>query len=429
MCLFQMNKSNGKPKLAVLFHRLGPYHHARLAAVAVGRDSMEVGKFSLVTVQGCSMDRIYAWDKVSDSEDFPVDTLFQNGALDDQPKGEVLRRMTESLNKINPAVVVVPGWTDSMALAALMWCGTNQVPAVCMSESTEWDSERTSWREAVKRRIVGLCSAALVGGRPHKDYMVKLGMPPERIFSGYDAVDNDYFAEKAGESRKLRTEIRKEHDLPENYFLASARFVEQKNLPRLLEAYAFYRKKSQAGKPPSIPWDLVLLGDGPLRPELCRLISDLQLGACVHLPGFKQYHELPVYYGLASAFVHASTMEPWGLVVNEAMASGLPLLVSNRCGCARDLVHEGVNGFTFDPDNVEQIAEAMFRMAHGAIGEIDLKRMSDASREIIKAWGPERFAQGIHSAVEVALKHPCPQIGLLDRVLLRGLLYKSASAL
>ena len=120
-------------------------------------------------------------------------------------------------------------------------------------------------------------------------------------------------------------------------------------------------RASELCPPPSAPWSLVLLGDGPLKSDLCRLISDLRLDACVHLPGFKQYHELPVYYGLASAFVHASTTEQWGLVVNEAMASGLPVLVSNRCGCAQDLVKEGVNGFTFDPCNVEQLAQLMLK--------------------------------------------------------------------
>jgi len=395
-----MNR-NGKPKLAVLFHRLGPYHHARLAAAAMKRDSTEEGKFSLVTVQGCSMDKTYAWDKVSAAEHFSVDTLFQEGDSDDQPRGEVLRRMTDTLNQIKPAIVVVPGWTDSMALSALAWCGSNQVPAVCMSESTEWDLKRSSWREAVKRRIVGLCSAALVGGRPHKDYMVKLGMDPDRIFSGYDAVDNHYFAEKAEEGRKEKTVNRKQLALPENYFLASARFVEQKNLPRLLEAYALYRKKSQTGSSLSTVWDLVLLGDGPLRPELCRLISELQLGACVHLPGFKQYHELPVYYALAGAFVHASTMEPWGLVVNEAMASGLPVLVSNRCGCAADLVQEGKNGFTFDPGQAEQLAALMLRIS---ASDFPLANFADESRRIIADWGTERFAAGLKAAADKAVQ-------------------------
>jgi glycosyltransferase involved in cell wall biosynthesis len=416
--------SNGRPKLAVLFHRLGPYHHARLASVTAQRDLTEENRFSLVTVQGCSMDRIYAWDKVNASEHFTVVTLFQDGDSNDHPKGEVLRRMTNTLSQINPAIVVVPGWTDSIALTALLWCGSNQVPAICMSESTEWDAKRSSWREAVKRRIVGLCSAALVGGRPHKEYIVKLGMPAERVFAGYDAVDNRYFTDKAEEARKQKIETRKKHHLPENYFLASARFVEQKNLPRLLEAYALYRKQSLSGNPTSSAWDLVLLGDGPLRAELCRLISALRLGDCVHLPGFKQYGELPVYYGLAGAFVHASTMEPWGLVVNEAMASGLPVLVSNRCGCAPDLVQEGVNGFTFDPSNAAQMAEMMLRLASISGGENTLERMGEASRQIIGAWGPERFAQGLLSAAETALKHPGPRLELLDRVLLRGLMCK-----
>src|SRR5208337_5127598 len=84
-----------------------------------------------------------------------------------------------------------------------------------------------------------------------------------------------------------------------------------------------------------------------------------------HLPGFKQYEELPAYYGLAGAFVHASTAEQWGLVANEAMASGLPVLVSNRCGCATELVEEGRNGFAFDPENVEQLAGFMRRLGCG----------------------------------------------------------------
>src|SRR5207244_4064698 len=102
-----------------------------------------------------------------------------------------------------------------------------------------------------------------------------------------------------------------------------------KNLPRLLEAFAGYRRL--AG---DAAWELVLLGDGPLRPELVALLKDLELDGHVLLPGFKQYDELPAYYGLAGAFIHASTTEQWGLVVNEAMASGLPVLVSDRCGCA-----------------------------------------------------------------------------------------------
>jgi glycosyltransferase involved in cell wall biosynthesis len=123
----------------------------------------------------------------------------------------------------------------------------------------------------------------------------------------------------------------------------------------------------------------------------------------VLLPGFKQYPDLRAYYGLASAFVHASTTEPWGLVVNEAMASGLPVLVSNRCGCAPDLVRDGVNGFTFDPGNVEQLAHLMLKVS---TLNYQLSTFSVASRRIVASWGADRFASGLHQAAEAALGAP-----------------------
>ncbi len=82
------------------------------------------------------------------------------------------------------------------------------------------------------------------------------------------------------------------------------------------------------------------------------------MSTCI-LPGFKPYDELPVYYALANAFVHASTSEQWGLVVNEAIATGLPVIVSNRCGCAPELVNG--NGFTFDPTNEDELTDAAVR--------------------------------------------------------------------
>jgi 1,2-diacylglycerol 3-alpha-glucosyltransferase len=120
----------------------------------------------------------------------------------------------------------------------------------------------------------------------------------------------------------------------------------------------------------------------------------------VLLPGFKQYSELPVYYGLASAFVHASTSEPWGLVVNEAMASGLPVLVSNQCGCAPDLVREDRNGFTFDPCSVQQLTELMLRF-------LDNKSlnttMGNESFKIISDWDLSRFSNSFRTAAETAV--------------------------
>jgi glycosyltransferase involved in cell wall biosynthesis len=212
--------------------------------------------------------------------------------------------------------------------------------------------------------------------------------------------------------------------LPGHFFLASARFVEKKNLPRLLQAYARYRElalPSDLRPLTSAPWSLVLLGDGPLKADLCHLIAKLSLQDSVLLPGFKQYDELPSYYAQAQAFIHASTTEQWGLVVNEAMASGLPVLVSNRCGCAHDLVQDGVNGFTFDPRDVEQMAQLMLKIS---AFNFPLSEFGAASRKIISEFGPDRFASGLQQAVATALRAPPPKPTIIDRLLLRLLLLR-----
>jgi glycosyltransferase involved in cell wall biosynthesis len=87
-------------------------------------------------------------------------------------------------------------------------------------------------------------------------------------------------------------------------------------------------------------------------------------------------------------------------VVNEAMASGLPVLISERCGCAPDLVRDSENGYVFDPDNIEQLTELMYRLSFGST---DLVAMGQASRARISQWGPERFAEGMYRALQAAL--------------------------
>jgi glycosyltransferase involved in cell wall biosynthesis len=290
------------------------------------------------------------------------------------------------------------------------------IPMVVMSESARGDEPRTLWKEIIKRRIVDLYAAALVGGQRHVEYLVELGMPRERIFTGYDVVDNAYFEQRAREIRNANPlqadETRKKHALPENYFLASARFIQKKNLPILIRAYAEYRQRSEVAG--NAPWDLVLLGDGPMRDTLNTQLSTLNLHAHVHLPGFKPYDELPVYYGLARAFVHASTTEQWGLVVNEAVASGLPVIVSDRCGCVPELVQD--NGFTFDPANESECAEWLLQMA--SLSGDERRRLGDASYRIAANFTPDRFGEGLEQAAAVALKLPQKKPGVIDRALL-----------
>jgi glycosyltransferase involved in cell wall biosynthesis len=249
-----------------------------------------------------------------------------------------------------------------------------------------------------------------------------LGIAPENIFLGYDAVDNRYFSERTAEIRFRAGEFRGRINLPQNYFLASARFVEKKNLSRLIQAYADYRQQSglaSNGERVGEPWDLVLLGDGPLREAISQQIKESGLTRHVVMPGFKQYDELPVYYALARAFIHASTTEQWGLVVNEAMASGLPVLVSNRCGCSVDLIQEGVTGYSFDPHNEKQMADLMLRLT---MKSIDLPKMGQAAEKWVAEWGVERFGKGLQQAAESGMKVPRQKPSLIDWLQIKLLL-------
>lgn len=397
-------------RVAVLFQRFGPYHHARLNAA--GR------LFPLWGLETCAEEDTYAWDKVEGAESFHRVTLTERHVGDQRWKQELHRKMWQALDTVKPKVVVVPGWASADAFSALSWCAAHDTAAVMMSESTAWDERRASWKEWVKGRIVKLCRAGFAGGTPHAAYLAQLGMPRDRIFLGYDSVDNEYFYRRANEVRAAAAAIRQSRRLPLKFFLACARFVEKKNLFGLLHSFARYRQEAKAAGRTEI-WDLVLLGDGVLRPALVDLGTRLGLNSHLHLPGFKQYDELPEYFGLAQAFVHASTTEQWGLVVNEAMASALPVLVSNRCGCAPDLVCEDLNGFTFSPEDPDAVGRLMFRVS--AV-DFPLGRFGAESWRLIGKWGPDRFADGLRGAVTSALQSSARPAGIFDRLLLNLLL-------
>lgn len=387
---------------------------ARLAAAA--------RHCELTAIELSSETSEYAWDKIPDGKEFKRLTLFRDEDSRASAAKEVSRRLDSTLTQCKPDLVAIPGWSDKGALAALAWCAEQRVPTILMSESTADDERRLPWREMIKRRVVRFFSTALVGGQRHADYLAALGMSRDRVFTGYDVVDNGYFAQSAKEVRSQEAEVRKRYELPEKYFFASGRFIEKKNLFTLIRAYAAYCERSPLVTSHSSPWRLVLLGDGPLRADLCRLISELGLQNSVLLPGFKQYEELPAYYALANAFVHASTTEQWGLVVNEAMASGLPVIVSNRCGCVPELVHENVNGFTFDPYDTDQLAKLLTRV--GSLPRDEWERLSSSSRSIAFQHGPERFGEGLRNAVEAALESPRTRATLPERILIKALLYR-----
>lgn len=376
-------------KIVVIWARFGPYHLARLKAA--GRRFASEG-LRVVGLEVARNDNTYAWRVTEGAEAFERMTVCSNNYDALSPR-YIKRAVIEALDQIDPIAVATAGWSPPEATGGLHWCRQNGRAAVVMSESKQDDMPRFWWKELVKRLVVRRFDAALVGGAPHAQYVKALGISPDRVFMGYDVVDNDYFGDASRAARADEVRLRRSLNLPQRFFLCVGRFVAKKNLRRLLKAYATYRDACRT------PWGLVLCGDGELGSELREFA--MQLGSeGVIWPGFAQVDELPRFYGLASAFVLPSTTEQWGLVVNEAMASGLPVLVSNTAGCRYDLVEDGINGLLFDPFDEHDIARAMLKMTARSDAEQDA--MSSASRRIIARWGPERFADGLWQATCVS---------------------------
>lgn len=398
-------------KIAILFDNLGPYHIARLTALG--------NRCNLLVVEQSATSTEYAWDSIGNVP-FRRLTLYRD-AISSQKSSikEVCQLISRALSEFHPDVVVVPGWATNQAIAAVIWATKNNVPVIVMSDSQEIDFPRKFSSEWIKRRYISLCSGAFVAGTPHLDYLVKLGMHPSLIRLGYDVVDNDYFRVGASSARKIAPALRKKLGLPSHYFLTSARFIDKKNLTRLIEAFSSFKQLTRKKLALSDDWHLVIIGDGPLRSELEQKIAALNLGSFVLMPGFKQYPELPVYYALAEAFILPSTTEQWGLVVNEAMASGLPVLVSSRCGSTHNLVQEGVNGYAFNPYDLGALTCLMVELAHDGHRRFE---MGQNSLEIIKEWSPQVFATTLVELAKLVRTATKSMPSWFDQLLLKVML-------
>ncbi|WP_169976456.1 glycosyltransferase [Tautonia rosea] len=381
-------------KLAISFTNLGPYHLARLRAAAA---QLATRGGRLIAIETAGIERRYPWQAEHRDELFDRMVLFPGKVLEDLTDQDCALAMEEALDRHHPDAVAVSGYVRPEVMAAARWARRMGRPSILMSESQEIDRPRQWWKEAIKRRRLRVFDAALVGGASHRSYLETLGIPRDRIAMGYNAVDNAAFANRA-EGTRRSAEGR--NGVPERpYFLSVCRFAEEKNLPALIEAYGVYRQRVGRAN----AWDLVLCGGGPQELTVQRVITRSGGGQGIHRPGFLQEEELAPWYAFASCFVLASVSEPWGLVVNEAAACGLPLLVSDRVGAAGTLVPEpaGTTGLQFDPTQVEAIADALAWMASRSPEERE--SMGQRAAEIVGQWGPERFGTGLLEALDRAV--------------------------
>lgn len=335
----------------------------------------------------------YPWRPDKDDLGFPRRTIFPGEIVEAIPWRRQSAAVTAALEEIRPTVIVVGSYSEPAMIAAARWAWKRRIPTVLRSVSTYHDKARRGWTEILKSRLVRRYTTVAVTGERAEEYALRLGVRRECVFRSGNMVDNERYTTCADHVRRNESRERQRLGLPTRYFLTVSRLAPEKNLLVLLKAFSQYR---QCGG----RWDIVLVGSGPQERQLRETVRANGIPG-VHFVAWKQYDALPPYYALASCLVLASVSEPWGLVVNEAMACGLPVLVSERCGCVPELCREGENGYRFAPDSTDGLAELMVRMSSD--GE-QLSAFGEASRRIIASFTPQIWAEKFKTSILAAMK-------------------------
>ena len=291
-------------------------------------------------------------------------------------------------------LVWVHGYATVNAMHAMLAAKLLGLPVLIRSDSWLGDRERSGWKLAAKagyfRLLRSLVSGVLTVGEANAEYWTHhLGSGIPQFRMPY-AVDNNYFAHKTLEAAPRRAELQAELSIPDGapVILFASKLQRRKHADHLLEAYL----RLTPGANGSMPY-LVIVGEGEQRAELEARVAEAGC-TTVRFAGFRNQSELPRFFDLASIFVLPSRHEPWGLVVNEAMAAGLPVIVSSDVGCAPDLVQNGVTGMVYPVGNIEALHRALeMLLVPGAAST-----MGHAAREYISRFNYEGDVEALRSA-------------------------------
>jgi glycosyltransferase involved in cell wall biosynthesis len=297
------------------------------------------------------------------------------------------RGLISALSQAAPDVIVCGGYNYVASWQAMSWARRNQVPFLLWIESTGRDQRSARAPvEFLKRKFVEGCDGFIVPGESSREYVCSYGISDGMICTAPNAVANDIFDRHGRNAIANAVRERQRFRLPQRFLLFAGRFVPEKGIYELMEAYESLDAATRSEV------SLVMVGDGPLRQEL---ESKAQINPGLQVRGFIQRDELATYYALSEMFVLPTHTDTWGLVVNEAMACGLPVIVSSAAGCVADLVRDGWNGYVVEPGQASQLSLAISRLAQDS----ELRRaMGSRSRDIIAQYSPKNCARGISAA-------------------------------
>lgn len=373
--------------IGLIWAQFAAYHVDRCEALA--RQLGERATVRAIEVATTSAD--YAWEPSGNIGGVEKVTLFHGQSFDAIPP---LRRFAAMFRATRGCKVVCMGLSYGLIDAILLSWTLRLLGCrvIVFSDSKFDDRPRSLALEWLKSLLLGCYCAAIVAGRRHRDYFRFLGFRKRPVLPGYDGVEIERIRRQSGTAIAPAGS-----PFEQRPFLFVGRFVGKKNLFTLLRAYALY-----AAKAPTPARRLVLAGSGPDETALRQLAEQLGISSRIDFPGFLAAEAVSQQLGQALALVLVSREEQWGLVVNEALALGLPVIVSHEIGSRDLLVRNLVNGFVVESNSAEGIANAM--LALGADRK-QWEAMAAASCE--RAWMGD--AGRLADAIELLLFPASPE--------------------
>lgn len=367
------SEGGGPPRVAILFTQFAPYHLDRIEAAA----RRLAGRAEVVAIECASASETYDWEPPRGIADAERITLFPGRVYEELGRIERYAAYRAATRGIELVLTGVP--YSEPDIIALAWTRRREgMRTIAMTCSKADDTPRVSWRERAKALLLGGFSGAIVAATRSRDYLCGLGFANRPILPGYNTMSMARIQAQAAGIEPIAWE--------ERPFVFVGRLVEKKNLAVLLDAYARYVVRAERAR------RLVLVGKGPLEIPLRQIAAELGIAGFIDFVGHHDSAGVARRLAGSLALVLPSREEQWGLVVNEAVALGIPSLVSDRVGSGDALVRDGRSGVVVEHLDVGCMAAAMHEFAED---EVQWRVMAAGAAE--RAWlaDSERFADAV----------------------------------
>ncbi|RQR30797.1 MULTISPECIES: glycosyltransferase family 4 protein [unclassified Burkholderia] len=328
-------------KVLFLIGSVGDYHTARLKDLEdrLSRERISLGVLIMSCNSGDYLHREYK-NSENDARERNWRYLDEGG----RQRGRVkfVARLLDEISREAPDLIVTIGYNFSYSCIGLIYRLFKRNARIIFCADSKFDDGlRRPSREVLKALLARMYDGAIVAGRRQSYYFQFLGIPGENIRIGYDVVDNDVFMRAAAAARQREAEHRAQLELPEKYIVCVSRLIARKRVDRVIDTYA----RSQARDKGVF---LVIIGSGELEQELRARCDRQGLADWVIFRKVVPNRDMPIFLSLARFLMLLSDYDQWGLCLNEALACGTPVLCTDRCGAAHELVRHGENGFVTD---------------------------------------------------------------------------------